>query len=253
MISKSRFIVTIGLVMAMAVAATAFADGNSDNTPRVIGSIQPTKLSPKVYKPIELELGVATDGPVNGQQGCNAQTGGQCNPEAEFIQMPKNIKWDSDAAPFCTASLNGTTTEQARALCPPDSAIGEGLATVKFPGDTIIGDDKVTVFNGPAKNQVRLHAYSPTLTATNTQVIFGEIVKATGGKEFGVALKVADAPDAGGDAAMITSFGAVLPKSGKVALARCKDKTMTFQRTVTYDDGSKEDVSLTQKCKKKQS
>jgi hypothetical protein len=264
MISKTRLVVVTGLVLAMAVAATAWADGTGDNTPEVIGSIKEKKLDKKKYKPVELTLGVATNGPVNGSQACHPSTGGQCNPEAEFIKITKNIKWKSNAAPYCTASLNGTTTAQAEALCPPGSNIGKGTATVTFPpstpggANTVISDETVTVFNGPATNQVRLHAYSPTLTATNTQVILGEIVSAGlsargGSSEFGKALRVADAPDAGGDAAMITSFGATLPKGGKVVLARCKDKSMTFERTVTYDDGSKETVQVSDTCKRKKS
>jgi hypothetical protein len=36
-------------------------------------------------------------------------------------------------------------------------------------------------------------------------------------------------------------------------LARCKSKKFTFQRKVTYTDGSSETAELTQKCKQKKS
>ena len=62
----------------------------------------------------------------------------------------------------------------------------------------------VTTFNGPKKNQITLHAYSPSLGAANTQVVLGNIIKAKG--KFGQALFVPDAPDLGGDAFMLTRF-----------------------------------------------
>ena len=50
---------------------------------------------------------------------------------------------------------------------------------------------------------------------------------------------------------MITKFNAKISKASKAVTARCKSKNMTFQREVTYADGSKETAETTQTCKQK--
>ena len=80
MIRKSRFVVAIGLVIAMAFAAISYADGTADNTPFVDGAVSPTKLDKKKYKKVQLLTGVRTEG-ASRTNGCNA-AGTQCNPEA---------------------------------------------------------------------------------------------------------------------------------------------------------------------------
>ena len=87
-----------------------WADGATDNTPHgSTGPSNPSKLDKKQYKPGHLLVGVRTEGPV---------TGAQQNPEAEYISFGKNIKWQSTAAPFCTAAIEtpGLTADQ-RARC----------------------------------------------------------------------------------------------------------------------------------------
>lgn len=251
MIRKSRMVVALGLALALGVAALAFADGASEATPTVIGEIEPTKQDAKKFKDAEMTAGVATDLVVDGNQQ---------NPEAELIQFDKDIRFNFQGATLCTAPLGGTTTDQAKATCPPKSNIGGGDATVKLSQSQTISDEVVTVFAGPENNQVRLHAYSPTLQASNTQVIQGFIVNAPDAG-FKQALSVPDAPDAGGDVFAITSFKATITKSSGVVEARCKVKgggnarakkgTYNFKREVTYDDGSKETVETTDTCKPK--
>lgn len=239
MIRKSRFAVTIGLVMALSVAAIAYADGVSENDPGVKGKVSPTKLDKKKFKPVSLLSGVFTAGPVPG-----------LNPEAEFLSYPKNLKFDSTAAPFCSAPIEFQTTEAAKQACPADSNIGSGVAEVRLPGGFISDPITVTVFNGPNENEVRLHTYSQQLEGA-TPTVFGKIVKSGKGSEFGEALSVPDAPDVADDSGKITKFEATITKASRVVLARCKDKTQTFQREVTYDDGTKESVQITDKCKRK--
>jgi len=238
-IRKSRTIVALGLVVAVSGSALAFADGASDATARVIGKVSPAKLDKKKFKPVQMLAGVETDLVVDGQQE---------NPEKEFIEFGKNIKFDFDDLTLCTVP-GGTTTEQAKAACP-DSDIGSGDASVKLNESNTVDDEQVTVFAGPNKGQVQLHAYSPTLQASNTQVILDQIVRArTNG--YGQALAVQDAPDAGNDAFAITSFNATITKESGAVTARCKDKKFLFKRTVTYDDNSEEFVISSQQCKKK--
>ena len=80
----------------------------------------------------------------------------------------------------------------------------------------------VSVFNGPGKNEVRLHTYDPRLAGA-TPTVFGKIVKSNAGSKYGQALQVDDAPDVAGDTGKITAFNADFKKS-KVATARCKAK-----------------------------
>jgi hypothetical protein len=241
-VRKSRMAVALGLVLALGVATVAWADGATDNTPFVDASVKPSKLDKKQYKPVSLFFGVRTEGPVTGTQE---------NPEAEYISFNKNLKFNSSAAPFCTAALEtpGLTADQARAMCPGKSLLGTGEAEVNL-GASRVSNVVVQVFNGPGKNQLRLHTSSPTLGAA-APTVAARFVKSNAGGAYGQALSVPDAPDAGGDAFMITKFNATLTKSSKYVTARCKAKKFQFLRKVTYDDGSTETVQLTQPCKRK--
>jgi hypothetical protein len=241
---KTRFVLAIGLVTALGAAGIAFADGASDNTETVLGKVSPSKLSKKTYKPVKFYAGVQTT--------TTHAVPGQQNPEQQLIEFGKNIKFDTTAAATCSAALNGTTTDQAKAACPAKSNIGSGTATADLgQGPTQVNDVVVTVFNGPAKNQIRLHAFSPTLGAANTQVVLGNIVKAPSGGKYGQALNVPDAPDLGGDAFMLTKFDTTISKASKVVTARCKASKFLWHNKVTYDDGSTDVADLSQKCKVK--
>ena len=70
MIKKSRFVLAIGLVLALGVGSLAFADGASNNTAFVDGGVTPKKLDKKKFKPVNLFSGVRTEvtGGVNGLQ-----------------------------------------------------------------------------------------------------------------------------------------------------------------------------------------
>jgi hypothetical protein len=242
LIRKSRFIVAIGLVMALAVSGLAFAAGSDENEAGVVGKVKPSKLDKKKYKKVALFAGVTTT--------TTHEVPGQQNPEAEFIEFGKNLKLDNSKADFCTADLNQTTTDQAKAACPAGSDLGTGSASANLGSAGNRDDIVVTAFNGPGKNQLRLHAFSPTLGASLTQVVDGFIVKAkTAG--YGQALSVPNAPDLGNDAFLLTSFNTNIDKGTGVVTARCKAKKFLFKRTVTYDDGSEEVATLTQKCKRK--
>jgi hypothetical protein len=241
MIRHARLIVCVGLAVALGAAGSAAADGVSENAAFVDASVKPKKLGPKKWKPIELFSGVRTETNI---------TGFQSNPVSEYISYPRNGKFDFNAGDVCsTLPPNGSTPEQARAACPEDSYIGAGHAEVWGPGNLPVAPDlTVSVFRGPDKRGIQLHTYSPTLL-TAAPTVQGHIVKSNAGKEFGDALVVPHAPETG--ALMITSFHATVFKSSKAILGRCKDKTMTFQRRVTYADGSSETAEITQRCKRK--
>jgi hypothetical protein len=238
-IRKARIAVIAGVSMALGVSAMAYADGASENEPDVVGSVKPAKLDKKKYKPVTLFSGVATTGTVPG-----------FNPEQEMISWGKNVKLNTKAAPTCGAQIEFQTTDAARSACPKGSYIGKGKASIELPGGVTFNDLVVSVFNGPNKNEVRLHTYSPQLEGA-TPTVFGQVVKSKAGSKYGQALSVPDAPDVAGDTGKITSFNASIDKKSKVAAARCKSKKFLWNRVVTYDDGTKENVTLKQKCKRK--
>ena len=237
MVSRIRLIGVTAAAAALAAGTLAFADGAADNEPVVDGSVKPSKLDKKKFKPINLFTEVRTTGPVPGE-----------NPEAELIQYDKDGKWKPKATPTCDAEIEFLTTEAAKAACPK-SDIGSGSAAILLPGGLVYDDLTVTAFNGPGKNEIRLHTYSPSLEGA-TPTVFGEIIKAPE-KKYGIALSVPDAPDVAGDTGKITKFNATITKKSGMAVARCKDKKFEIKRTVTYDDGSQESVTDEQKCKQK--
>ena len=238
MLSKSRLIVAIGLVLALAVSGIAFAQGTV-NEAFVDGSVKPSKkLDKKKYKKTNLLLGIRNE---------NTITGTQVNPASEKISISKNVKVDLDKAPRCPVTLtNGTPTEAAKAQCPAASLIGTGEAEVQAPGNAVIATPEVNVFNGPGPNQLQLHTYSPALGAASP-VVPASIVNSDQGSKFKHMLSVPVAPETG--ALLITKFNATLKRGTGVASVKCKPKTVTFLREVTYKDGTSETAELTQKVK----
>jgi hypothetical protein len=250
--TKSRKIVAGAVAVTLATAGIAVAAGSTgadENVAAVDGKATPSTLPKLNRKPINLLVGVRNStGQIDGLQE---------NPASELISIGKNVKIDLSVVPKCTAALpNGSTTEFAKDACPAKSYIGSGDATVHAPaaacgpGATepcIAAEPVVSVFNGPGKNELRLHTYSPALGPASP-VVNGKIIKSpiTG---FGQALRVANAPETG--ALMITKFNATLRKDRKVAKARCKSKTIKYRRDVRYADDSAEFVQKTQKCKRR--
>jgi hypothetical protein len=229
--------------VALTGSTLAFSTGATDNKPEVDGTISPTKLDKKKFKPIELFSGVRTTFPGG------APNGTQSNAASEFISYPKNIKFDFDAGAVCTTlPPSGSTSQQARDACPADSYLGEGAAEVQGPGIAPITDIVVSVVRGPAKNGIQLHTYSPTLGQAAPTVL-GQVVNSGKGSQFGQALSVPHAPETG--ALAITKFNAKISKASKAVLGRCKNKTMTFQRDTTWADGSTSTSTTTQNCKQK--
>jgi hypothetical protein len=249
-IRNSRFVAAIAMVLALGVASLAFADGASENTIGVLGTITPNKLDKKQFKPVTMYNGVTTN--------TTHAVPGQQNAEKVTVEYPTNMKFDFSNAVACTAPLAGTTTEQAKQACPPKSIIGTGNAHANLgQGPDQLSDVTVTVIvtKIDSKNSgvVALHAATPTLGPGNTQVVVAKIVPKAPDAGFGPALIVDDAPDLAGDAFMLTKFDATIGKATKAVLARCKSKTNKWRNITVYDDGSKESADLTTKCKQKKS
>jgi hypothetical protein len=240
--TKSRKIVAGGLAVALTTAGVAVAGstGADLNDAEVVGKVTPTKLSKKQFKPVNLFLGVVNSPDSAGNPVANAKS--------EKIAISKNVKVALNKAPRCTAALpNGSTPQFAKNACPAKSFLGSGKATVHAPGPTLAAEPVVSVFNGPAANQLRLHTYSDDLGPASP-VVNAFIVNANK-PGFGKALSVPNAPVTG--ALKITSFNAKIKKSTKVISAKCKPKKFKFQRTVTYTDDSSETANVSHNCKVK--
>jgi len=229
------------LTLTLATAAIAVADGAADNQAFVEGKVKPAKLDKKKFKKVSLFTGVRTETNV---------TGFQSNPKSELISFGKNIKVNLAKVARCSAALpNGATPQQARAMCPGKSYLGSGRATLQFPGLNV-SDIVVSVFNGPGKNQLRLHTYSPTLGSA-APAVSAKIVRSKAGNKYGQALSVPFAPETG--SGMLTEFNATIARSSGVVTANCKANKFLFQRLVTYADGSKDTATLKQPCTRKKS
>jgi len=236
---KSRLIVALGLVLALGVSSLAFATA-ALNDAKVLGKVTPKKLDPKIFKKVNLFLGVE-----NSSAHIN---GSQSNPASEYISIGKNVKINLKKAPLCPVTFsNGTPTASAKAQCPPGSVLGSGKAEVRSGPDSVIAEPVVTVFNGPTLGELQLHTYSDDLGAASPTVP-ARVVKSTAGAAYGQALDVPRAPETG--AVMITKFNATITKSAGVALARCRAKKIPFLRKVTYKDGTSETAILKQRCRR---
>lgn len=237
---KSRLPALVVIVLALTGAGLARADGASENQAFVEGKASPKRLDKKRFKPINLFSGVRTQANVDGAQA---------NPRSEYISFGKNVKVKPGAAPRCSAPLpNGATPDQARSMCPRKSYLGSGNAAIQFPGLPLADDVVVSVFNGPARGELRLHTFSPTL-GTASPTVSARIVRSTAGRKYRQALSVPNAPETG--SAMITSFNANIKRSTRVVLARCKARKFRWQRHVVYTDGSTATVTTKQRCKRR--
>jgi hypothetical protein len=259
---KSRTTAVAALALSLAVTGIAVAGdtpGTELNEAEVVGSVKPSKLPKKDFKPVSLFLGVVNSPDSTGNPDGNAA--------AENISISKNVKVNLSKTPLCPVELtNGTPTETAIATCEAGagegSMIGQGVAEVHAPGAAaacndpsdpepeppcVVAEPVVTVFHGPTVNKLQLHTYSPALGASSP-VVDSFIVDSTV-NGYGKALDVPVAPVTG--ALKITGFNATIAKSTKVAKAKCDPKKIKFLREVTYKDGppaSSETATKVQNC-----
>jgi hypothetical protein len=249
-IRKSQMILATALCMAVGVAGIAYADGASDNVSTVDGKVTPSKLPKQKYKTVKFLNGVTTlDADNNPVIPAEAT-------EEVYIDYDDDIKISLGGIPECSTSLAGTTTEQAEELCGPGAPGGNakmsssGSAKARIPSfpapNNEVTDFTVTVFHGVG-NQLLLHAYSPTLTSANTQVVDSSIINSPLGGDFGKRLSVPNAPDVAGDNGALVAFNATLSKGIK---ARCHDgnKKLNYKAQFVYDDDSSDTTSDKQSC-----
>ena len=244
---KTRYVVALGLSVALGVSGMALADGASDNASTVKIGLSKTKLPKKKKdaKKVSLNSGVTTvdadNNPVVPDQAA----------EQVYIDYDKDIYLNLKGITPCTAVLTGTTTADAKALCPNSVVSSSGSAKARLPNfpapNNEVTDIVVTAFVGATPNDIRLHAATVTLGPGATQVVEGKIGKSPV-KGFGTRLSVPDAPDLAGDVGALTAFEATLNKG---VTATCKDKKIKTQAEFIYDDGTKDTASAQISCKTK--
>jgi len=276
-ISKSRFVLALGLTLALGIAAVSYGDGGSSKRAtaevKVIGAISPSdekgtkpskvlKYKAGKYSKVKMYTAVSTIDNV---------TGTQANPIAEAIKYSKNIKLNTNAVPQCsTLPPSGSTPQQAQQACGK-SYLGSGTAELTTPGGGKISDVVVTSFAGKVAGDTRkdpgilLHTYSPTLGQA-APTVPGYVVKSGKGKRRdpfsgGYTFDVPHAPETG--SLQIDYFGTNInkdtntvevtcsTKKSKKAAKRGKSGKFQWQRTSTFSDGTKLTASDSQPCKVK--
>ncbi len=239
-----RFHMILAGALVLAVGITGIALGTAaEQVSTIDGKITKSKQDKKKYKKAKLFTRVTTA----------TQDGDPFIPSAPteqiFIDFDDDIKIKLGGVPECSQNLNGTDTTEARALCPnsivsTDSPKNAAKARVPSAGGPIeVADLTVTAFHGVG-NQLLLHAFSPTLTDANTQVVIGSIINSPlPGGDFGKRLSVTDVPDAAGDQGALVDFGAEI-KRGGVIKARCKDgnKKWNFRTQWNYESADGTDT-----------
>jgi hypothetical protein len=252
-IRKSQMILSLGLVLAVGVAGVALGDA-AGQVSTVDGKITKSTQPKTTYKPVALYTGVTTLDEDNNPVIPSAPS------EQVYIDYDDDIKIALGSVPECLTPLNGTTTDEAEALCGSSVVSTSGAAKARIPAfpapNNEVSDFQVTAFHGDG-NQLILHAYSPTLTDANTQIVDGRIVNSPLGGDYGKRLAVDDVPDAAGDNGALVAFNATI-KRGGVVKARCHDgnKKWNFRAQFNYEsadgtDTGTDTVSDKQTCKVK--
>ena len=204
-------------------------------------NLTPPKQQKKVFGPVgSMKTVVDT----NYAPGPFSPTGTQTQ-----LFFSKDIKFTPGNIPPCNLNLISTVPQsQSDATCGA-STVGSGSATIN--GGILTG--KVAAYNGPTIGG------SPTI-GLHTDVFTGAGTDAfsttlTGILNLSANTLTVSIPPTG---TAITHFETTINKrkSGKktfYVMARCKKKKWVNSETTTYNDGSSQSASSTQKCKQKKS
>jgi hypothetical protein len=267
-IGKSRLFMALGLALALGTSSVAFADtpegvASAERTDataaqnefgpavaHVMGQVTPKRLPPRRYRNVKFFVEVNHD---------------NADPEDTSVPKPtrrveidfgRNVRFRLGARAKCFVNLEGTTTQEARDLCPARSLLGAGRAFVRLRGPGGEGlnftDLQVSVFNGsdlPGRNLLRLHAYSPTLGGANSQVIQGKVRPAPGAR-WGQRL-IADVPPIAGGTGSNTRFGATIRRNTGTVQARCRARFFFWRTRYTFRDGSTARATHRQRCRRR--
>ena len=236
MIRKSRMILVMCLTLALGVAGIAWGAA-VDQESTITANLSKTKLPKKKFANTRMFVRVETHNP-------DPTTKPSAPTEEVYIDFDDDIRVAFGGVPECLQPLEGTTTDQAKGLCPT-STMGGGAAAVFLPNGQKVSDLTVTAFHGNG-NQILLHSYSATLGSGNTQVVKGNVINSPLGGDFGKRLSVPDVPDVASDTGALVDFSTTLRRRG-VIKARCHDgnKRINWRSEWHYDGaGADDDVDV---------
>jgi hypothetical protein len=204
-------------------------------------NLTPPKQQKKVFGPVgSMKTVVDT----NYAPGPFSQTGTQT-----VLTFSKDIKFTPGNIPVCNLSAISTVPQaQSDAACGA-SKVGTGAATIN--GGLLTG--KVAAYNGtPSGGSPTIGLHTDVFTSAGSYAFSTTLtgILNTGANTLTVAI-----PPTG---TAITHFETTITKkkSGKKSfyvMARCKKKKWVNSETTTYNDGSSNTASSTQKCKQKKS
>jgi hypothetical protein len=204
-------------------------------------NLTPPKQQKKVFGPVgSMKTVVDT----NYAPGPFSPTGTQT-----VLTFSKDIKFTPGNIPVCNLSAISTVPQaQSDATCGA-SKVGTGAATIN--GGLLTG--KVAAYNGtPSGGSPTIGLHTDVFTGSGAYSFSTTLtgVLNTSANTLTVAI-----PPTG---TAITHFETTITKkkSGKKSfyvMARCKKKKWVNSETTTYNDGSSNTASSTQKCKQKKS
>jgi hypothetical protein len=204
-------------------------------------NLTPPKQQKKVFGPVgSMKTVVDT----NYAPGPFSPTGTQT-----VLTFSKDIKFTPGNIPVCNLSAISTVPQaQSDATCGA-SKVGTGSATIN--GGLLTG--KVAAYNGtPSGGSPTIGLHTDVFTGSGAYSFSTTLtgVLNTSANTLTVAI-----PPTG---TAITHFETTITKkkSGKKSfyvMARCKKKKWVNSETTTYNDGSSQSASSTQKCKQKKS
>jgi hypothetical protein len=264
-VSKSRLPLALGLALALGTSTgIAFAGGSAerssdalasdaaatplqgkpDTVVNVRGRVQPRRLPQRRHRTVHLFASVDHDN-ADGSPGVPKYT------KAIRIDFGTNVIFRANRPPKCRRALEGTTTQEARQLCPRRSIIGTGRADVRLPGPINISDVQTLAIAGPGKNQVRFHAFSPTLGPAVTQVIPARLRRGAPGRQFNWRLVVPEVPLILGGAGANTTFGVTIARGSGAVLARCAARRMLWRAQWTFEDDTTQRALQRHPCRRR--
>jgi hypothetical protein len=168
------------------------------------------------------------------------------------LRFDHQFRFNTNAAPVCTAGLAGTTTSQAQSICPPGSDVGGGTATFcvnNNGGGCAVFSADATLFNGPTAGHARLHLWSQSPGVT--VVSKGTFSTGTSGTPDYVNGPRIDFPfPVFFNIAAITRLELLIHHGGYVrAKCQASDTAWNASATVTYLNGTPADrPNSTQSC-----
>jgi hypothetical protein len=238
----------LGLSLVLAASGVAYGQ---NGTQTIDGDIAPPAGGKNVSLSVEVAYVPGSDGLVAHATNAFIEfpSEGKVSTSAKVKKKGKKKK---KSIPQCDpATVEGTTTDQAKAQCGK-AQVGQGSAVADVVGTDLPA--VVTAFNGtPVNGHPSIVLHSRVEQASLTTVLVGEIrPPARGGGPYGYSLNVPVPPLAGG-AAAIERFQTTVQKkiTSKVGYISGKcgaDHTYSFRGTFDYSDNPQTVVTDEQSC-----